>query len=82
MDNAIGLEFRAVIVLGCEEANFLSAEFGMMPEQAQDVETQERRRLYVACTRARERLIITSNGPMSRFIPKPESAKATVQTES
>lgn len=82
MDNAIGLEFRAVVAIGCEESNFLSAEFGMTPEQAQNIETQERRRLYVACTRARERLVLTSAGPMTHFISSCEAVKTKVQAKA
>jgi superfamily I DNA/RNA helicase len=65
---SIGLEFRAVIVLGCE-----AESMDTMTEAEQDLDETEllHRRmsaLYVACTRAREMLFLTSAGPMKELI--------------
>ena len=60
---AKGLEFDLVFVAGCEE--------GLLPhyyctENEEEVE-QERRLLYVAMTRAKERLVLTHTGVRARW---------------
>ena len=66
------LEFKAVIVLGCEEKFLpMRALLDRLSDPA-DRDTfieQEKHLLYVACTRARERLVVTHSGPKSRFLP-------------
>lgn len=72
MENAIGLEFRAVIVIGCEAESRHDYSVGLKDTRIQyreDVRS-EAARLYIACTRARERLILTSAGPMSSLLCK------------
>jgi len=72
MHRAKGLEFRAVAAVGCE-ARFvpLRAHLRTVTETA-DREAflaRERHLLYVACTRARERLLVTCCGAPSPFLP-------------
>jgi superfamily I DNA/RNA helicase len=71
MHLAKGLEFKSVVVMCCAE--------GMLPldERVADAADEgelnyicetERRLLYVACTRARDRLLITGTKPGSEFL--------------
>jgi mRNA-degrading endonuclease RelE of RelBE toxin-antitoxin system len=71
MHNAKGLEFRAVAVMACDE--------GILPSQDRiatvadesdldEVYNTERHLLYVACTRARDHLLLTSGGNPSEFL--------------
>ncbi len=71
MELAKGLEFRAVAVIACDE--------GVVPSQSrieeigdyadlEDVWETERQLLYVACTRARDHLLVTGVMPGSEFI--------------
>jgi len=71
MHRAKGLEFKVVIVMGCDEdllprASVLN-EMVDEADRAAFVE-QERQLLYVACTRARERLLVTYSGRPSCFL--------------
>jgi superfamily I DNA/RNA helicase len=71
MHRAKGLEFRAVAVVGCAEG-VLPASAALKdltdPEDLEAVRAQERQLLYVAATRARERLLITWSGTMSPLL--------------
>lgn len=71
MHLAKGLEFRAVVVMACDDE--------VIPNQAridtigdtadlEDIYNTERQLLYVACTRARDHLLITSTSPSSEFL--------------
>jgi superfamily I DNA/RNA helicase len=71
MHRAKGLEFKAVAVLGCSDAQLPSARSLHSASDPQDRETaveRERRLLYVAMTRARDELLITWTGEPSRFL--------------
>ena len=68
MSLAKGLEFRAVVVMACDEGILpLDERVGDAADEAEldDVYETERRLLYVACTRAREHLMVTSVTPGS-----------------
>jgi hypothetical protein len=68
---AKGLEFRAVALVGCDHSQLpLRVAMGMARDQdaKQIVEERELSLLYVGCTRARERLLVTWSGQPSRFI--------------
>lgn len=71
MHRAKGLEFKVVFVIGCDEKRMpMRAVLDRLTDAADRdafIE-QERRLLYVACTRARERLFVTHAGPKSRFL--------------
>ncbi|MDI4655358.1 3'-5' exonuclease [Xanthobacter autotrophicus] len=71
MDLAKGLEFRAVVVMACDE--------GVLPldervtdsageAELDDIYETERRLLYVACTRAREHLLLSGVTPASEYL--------------
>lgn len=70
MHRAKGLEFKVVVVMGCDADMLPRASVleDMVDEadRAAFVE-QERQLLYVACTRARERLFVTYSGRPSCF---------------
>src|SRR5690606_37526453 len=71
MHRAKGLEFKAVVIMGCEDGVMPSE--GVLKRTADDVDRQafieqERHLLYVASTRARERLLITYAKEPSRFL--------------
>jgi hypothetical protein len=71
MSLAKGLEFRAVVVTACDE--------GVLPQdervsdaadeaELDEIYETERRLLYVACTRAREHLLLTEVTPISEYL--------------
>jgi len=71
MGLAKGLEFRVVAVMACDdEVVPLQARIEMIGDDAdlQEVYDTERYLLYVACTRARDHLLITSVKPSSEFL--------------
>jgi superfamily I DNA/RNA helicase len=71
MHLAKGLEFRAVAVMACDDEVIpLQARIEMVTEEAEleDVYNTERHLLYVACTRARDYLLVTSTAPASEFL--------------
>jgi len=71
MHLAKGLEFRAVAVMACDDEIIpLQERIETVGEDSdlQEVYDTERHLLYVACTRARDHLLITSAGPASEFL--------------
>jgi mRNA-degrading endonuclease RelE of RelBE toxin-antitoxin system len=71
MHLAKGLEFRAVAVMACDdEVVPLQARIeGVVDESdLEDVYQTERHLLYVACTRARDHLLVTGVDPASEFL--------------
>ncbi len=71
MHLAKGLEFRAVVVMACDDEVIpLQARIEAVGDNAdlQEVYDTERQLLYVACTRARDRLLVTSTEPRSEFL--------------
>jgi superfamily I DNA/RNA helicase len=74
MHRAKGLEFRAIAVTGANDDTIPYA--GAIPADERDARSfldSERCLLYVACSRARERLAVTWTGTPSRFLPAPRS---------
>ena len=71
MHLAKGLEFRAVAVMCCDEGIIPLQErieaAGDLAE-VEEVYNTERQLLYVACTRARDCLLVTSGGSPSEFL--------------
>ena len=78
MHLAKGLEFRAVVVAACDE--------DVLPHQARiesvtdesdlrEVYDTERQLLYVACTRARDHLLVTAVSPGSEFLADMAAAR-------
>ena len=71
MHLAKGLEFRAVAVAACDdEVVPLQARIERVGDDAdlEEVYETERHLLYVACTRARDRLLVTGVEPGSEFL--------------
>jgi mRNA-degrading endonuclease RelE of RelBE toxin-antitoxin system len=71
MHLAKGLEFRAVVVLACDDEVIpLQERIETVTDDAdlEDVYNTERHLLYVACTRARDHLLVTSVAPASEFL--------------
>ncbi|KYF78509.1 hypothetical protein BE20_24260 [Sorangium cellulosum] len=71
---AKGLEFKVVVVVGCDAdlvpLTYLQKELVDEADREAFLE-QERHLLYVACTRARERLVVTYAGTPSRWVVAP-----------
>ena len=68
---AEGLEFRAVVVMGCDESVLpLDERVADAADEAEldDIYETERRLLYVACTRAREHLLLRGVTPTSEYL--------------
>jgi len=71
MHLAKGLEFRAVVVMACDDEVIPSQERIETVTDDSDLEevyNTERHLLYVACTRARDYLMVTGALPVSEFI--------------
>jgi superfamily I DNA/RNA helicase/mRNA-degrading endonuclease RelE of RelBE toxin-antitoxin system len=71
MHLAKGLEFRAVVVMGCDDEVIpLQERIETVGDDAdlQEIYDTERHLLYVACTRARDQLLVTSVEPASEFL--------------
>lgn len=71
MHLAKGLEFRAVVVMACDDEIIpLQERIETVGDDAdlQEVYDTERHLLYVACTRARDHLLVTSVDPASEFL--------------
>jgi mRNA-degrading endonuclease RelE of RelBE toxin-antitoxin system len=71
MHLAKGLEFRAVAVMACDDEVIpLQERIESVGDDAdlQEVYETERHLLYVACTRARDRLLVTGVAPLSEFL--------------
>lgn len=71
MHLAKGLEFRAVVIMACDDEIIpLQERIETVGDDAdlQEVYDTERHLLYVACTRARDYLLVTSVEPASEFL--------------
>jgi superfamily I DNA/RNA helicase len=71
MHLAKGLEFRAVVIMGCDdEITPLQERIETVGDDAdlQEVYETERHLLYVACTRARDHLLVSGVDPVSEFL--------------
>jgi superfamily I DNA/RNA helicase len=77
---AKGLEFRAVAVMACDdEVVPLQERIENVGDDGdlQEVYDTERQLLYVACTRARDRLMIGGVHPASEFLSDFEEGRST-----
>jgi len=71
MHLAKGLEFHAVVVMACDdEALPLQERVEQVTDDSdlEDLYNTERHLLYVACTRARDHLLVTGVAPASEFL--------------
>ncbi len=71
MHFAKGLEFKSVAVMACDDEILpLQSRIENVSDEAdlEDVYDTERHLLYVACTRARDHLLVTGVAPVSEFL--------------
>lgn len=71
MHHAKGLEFKAVVVMACDDEIIpLQSRIESVTDQSDldEVYHTERHLLYVACTRARDHLLMTAVTPTSEFM--------------
>jgi superfamily I DNA/RNA helicase len=71
MHLAKGLEFRAVVVMACDDEVIpLQSRIEKVADisDLEEVYNTERHLLYVACTRARDHLLVTGVDPASEFL--------------
>jgi superfamily I DNA/RNA helicase len=71
MHLAKGLEFRAVAVMACDDEIIpLQARIETVTDDSdlEEVYNTERHLLYVACTRARDHLLVSGVEPASEFL--------------
>jgi superfamily I DNA/RNA helicase len=71
MHNAKGLEFRTVAVMACDDEVLplqTRIESASDDSELEDVYDTERHLLYVACTRARDHLLVSGIEPASEFL--------------
>jgi superfamily I DNA/RNA helicase len=71
MHLAKGLEFRGVVVMACDDAVLpLQERIEAVSDESdlEEVYNTERHLLYVACTRARDCLLVTGVEPTSKFL--------------
>ena len=71
MHLAKGLEFKAVAVMACDDEVIpLQSRVESVNDQTDldEVLNSERHLFYVACTRARDQLLVTSVDPSSEFL--------------
>jgi superfamily I DNA/RNA helicase len=71
MHLAKGLEFRAVVVMACDDEVIpLQDRIETVSDDSdlEEVYNTERHLLYVACTRARDHLLVTGVDPASEFL--------------
>jgi superfamily I DNA/RNA helicase len=84
MHLAKGLEFRAVAVMGCDDEVIPSQErIETVGDDGdlQEVYDTERQLLYVACTRARDFLLVSGVEPVSEFLDDLVKAEETKFTK-
>ncbi|MCK4578820.1 MAG: UvrD-helicase domain-containing protein [Candidatus Marinimicrobia bacterium] len=71
MHMAKGLEFRVVVVMACDDEVIpLQKRIETVADDTdlEEVYNTERHLLYVACTRARDHLLVTASDPASEFL--------------
>lgn len=82
MHLAKGLEFRAVVVMACDDEIIpLQERIETVGDDAdlQEVYDTERQLLYVACTRARDHLLVTGVNPASEFLDDMKKSKTAMK---
>jgi hypothetical protein len=83
MHLAKGLEFRAVAVMACDDEVLpLQERIETVADESdlEEVYNTERHLLYVACTRARDQLLVTGIAPASEFLGDFSAAKQSSKT--
>ncbi|MEP0924887.1 3'-5' exonuclease [Leptolyngbya sp. ST-U4] len=85
MHLAKGLEFRAVAVMACDDEVIpLQERIESITDESEleEVYNTERHLLYVACTRARDYLLVTGVNPVSEFLDDLNGVKPTYGQKS
>ena len=83
MHSAKGLEFRAVVVSACDDEVIpLQSRIESLVDEGdlEDVYDTERHLLYVACTRARDHLLVSGVEPASEFLEDLQSSPRRVES--
>jgi superfamily I DNA/RNA helicase/mRNA-degrading endonuclease RelE of RelBE toxin-antitoxin system len=83
MHLAKGLEFRAVVVMACDDEIIPSqARIETVADDSdlEEVYDTERHLLYVACTRARDHLLVTSGDTPSEFLDDLQSQTSAISS--
>jgi superfamily I DNA/RNA helicase len=70
MHLAKGLEFKVVAVMACDDVLPLQERIETASDESEleEVYDTERHLLYVACTRARDQVLVTGVEPASEFL--------------
>ena len=69
MEQAKGIESKLVVIMGCEEGIIPQIPSSTTDEdELKQIHTQEKNLLYVACTRAREQLLVTHTGQKTSLL--------------
>ena len=79
MHLAKGLEFKAIFVMACDDEiipNQLRLESAVDEADLEEIYQTERHLLYVACTRARDFLMVSGVEPVSEFLEDMGAKKA------
>lgn len=85
MHLAKGLEFRAVAVMACDDEVIpLQERIESVADDAdlEEVYNTERHLLYVACTRARDQLLVSGVAPVSEFVEDLRDTDAIVNKKT
>ena len=80
MHLAKGLEFRAVAAMACDDEVIpLQVRIENVADESdlEEVYNTEQHLLYVACTRARDQLLVTGVSPASEFLDDLQASRAT-----
>jgi superfamily I DNA/RNA helicase len=83
MHLAKGLEFKAVVVMACDDDVLpLRSRVESVADEVEldDVYETERHLFYVACTRARDRLLVSGVLPASEFLADIEDMAHSIGT--
>lgn len=76
--SAKGLEFANVYVIGADDDSYPMPYIQVSEDERSELQAQDRKLLYVACTRACDRLTVLTTSRPSPFLPKDISLRSIV----
>ena len=82
MHSIKGLEFKVIIIVGLSSKVFPYRQSGVLMEDGDLLESNERKLLYVGMTRATEMLYLSANGEISKFISQINGKYLTINEAS